>query len=324
MSGHYTRHPAPAGFFKGTQFDLLQTAGRKRQHRQFLVAVGTRGSVPREMLDRSQHPRILHPPDKGCDLARHPMRVFPERTHPDDRVFRLRIHIGRRGEIGIDPHLSAGLPDAPTHPIHQRIVPERPHGQRPGIPEGAVQTHGQPAFQGHGGQKRHPPAVLLRAQGNPTPPWDRCDTATLRPHGSYRSGTAPGRPAQGFGEIPPGRTSALLFPPNSSPDKASPPAGDPLRTILVSKTAGRLSQKPDTPHQKGQEPPQTVFHSDDKILFAFPRAPFLHGRTDFFSSPPLRSLPDLFSSLSFSLLSSVSPPPSNFFRLSPPGTALPG
>ena len=92
---------------------------------------------------------------------------------------------------------------------------------------------------------------------------------------------------------------------------------------LVSKTAGRLSQKPDTPDQNGQEQPQTVFHSDDKILFAFPRAPFLHGARISFPSPfdlsPIRSPPYL----SFSLLSSVSPP-RIFSDCLSPGSTAPG
>ena len=324
MSGHYTRHPAPAGFFKGTQFDLLQTAGRKRQHRQFLVAVGTGGPVSREMLDRSQHPRILHPPDKGCDLARHPMRIFPEGTHPDDRVFRLRIHIGRRGEIGIDSHLSAGLPDAPTHLIHQRIVPECSHGQRPGIPEGTVQTHGQPALQRHGGQKRHPPAVLLRLRKEIQ---HRLGFVAIQRHSAH---TAAIDQVQRSGDLRRGlekyrRDEHLpyFFLQAHRPTKRVHPLAIRCGQSLVSKTAGRLSQKPDTPDQNGQEQPQTVFHSDDKILFAFPRAPFLHGARISFPSPfdlsPIRSPPYL----SFSLLSSVSPP-RIFSDCLSPGSTAPG
>jgi hypothetical protein len=118
------------------------------------MRIGRRVSVTGEVFDRGQHPALMSALDIGRDQIADLLGIFTERARVDDGIGRVRIHVGVREKIPVNPDgacFERGDVAEILGVFDFAISPES-HGVREN--RGSLQAHRNPAFKIGGEQQR--------------------------------------------------------------------------------------------------------------------------------------------------------------------------
>jgi hypothetical protein len=110
--------------------------------------------MPREVLRGGQHPVLLQSTDSGGHQHADELRIFTERAGIDDRIGRIVVDIGHRGECYVNAHGATFQRRHPSHLIGIPFRSGRGHAHIGGEGRASNQPEGAAAFQVGADQER--------------------------------------------------------------------------------------------------------------------------------------------------------------------------
>ena len=103
------------------------------------------------MFGRRDDPGVMEAGHRGAHVPRHRLRVLAERPHANDGIQRVAVHVGRRGEVGVQ---ACGPEFLPEDRVHLPCIVDGPSRPEPHVARPGAAVPG----------KHRPRAFLIRRQ----------------------------------------------------------------------------------------------------------------------------------------------------------------